>query len=80
MRTRTAHTSVPKRGRVEKQPVEKLPVPAPATVAAPATCDEIRHLAYQKWEAAGQPVCNGVQFWLEAESELLHHGGPVANV
>jgi Protein of unknown function (DUF2934) len=79
MRTRKAHISVPKHGHTEKRPIERFPVPAPAAAAALVTCDEIRHLAYQKWEAAGQPFCDGVQFWLEAESELLHHDGSVAN-
>jgi len=27
--------------------------------------------AYQKWEAAGKPKGDGVNFWLEAEQELL---------
>jgi hypothetical protein len=31
---------------------------------------QIRELAYQKWEAAGAPPSDGVQFWLEAEEEL----------
>jgi Protein of unknown function (DUF2934) len=33
--------------------------------------EAIRFCAYQKWEAAGQPTGNGVQFWLEAEQELV---------
>lgn len=32
--------------------------------------DKIRELAYQKWEVAGQPENDGVDFWLEAEREL----------
>lgn len=31
---------------------------------------EIRTLAYQKWEEAGRPEGDGVQFWVEAESEI----------
>ena len=27
--------------------------------------------AYEKWEAAGMPQGNEVQFWLDAEQELL---------
>jgi hypothetical protein len=36
---------------------------------------DIRLCAYQKWEAAGKPAGNGVQFWLSAEQELqaAHH-------
>jgi len=32
--------------------------------------DAIRICAYQKWEAAGKPAGDGVQFWLAAEQEL----------
>jgi hypothetical protein len=31
----------------------------------------IRIRAYRKWEAAGKPPGDGVQFWLAAEGELL---------
>lgn len=34
----------------------------------------LRHLAYAKWEAAGRPTGDGLQFWKEAERELLHLG------
>lgn len=30
----------------------------------------IRELAYTKWEQAGWPTGDGIQFWLEAEQEL----------
>lgn len=30
----------------------------------------IQELAYAKWEQAGWPIGDGVQFWLEAEQEL----------
>ena len=30
----------------------------------------IRELAYAKWEQAGWPSGDGVQFWLEAEQDL----------
>ena len=32
--------------------------------------DTIRALANRKWEAAGCPAGNGVEFWLEAEQEV----------
>jgi hypothetical protein len=32
--------------------------------------DRIRELAYLKWETAGYPQSNGVEFWLQAEEEL----------
>jgi len=35
--------------------------------------DEIRNLAYQKWQEAGCPDGDGIYFWLAAEAEL-HRG------
>lgn len=35
--------------------------------------DAIRLCAYQKWEAAGKPGGDGIQFWLAAEKELARH-------
>jgi hypothetical protein len=32
--------------------------------------EEIRVCAYHKWETAGKPTGDGVQFWLEAEQSL----------
>ena len=31
----------------------------------------VRGHAYEKWEAAGKPNGDGVNFWLEAEQEVL---------
>ncbi|RLS40373.1 MAG: DUF2934 domain-containing protein [Planctomycetota bacterium] len=33
--------------------------------------EEIRELAYSKWEAAGCPSGDGFDFWLEAELEVI---------
>jgi len=33
--------------------------------------EEIRLCAYRKWESAGKPTGNGIQFWLQAERELV---------
>lgn len=45
------------------------------------TPDEIRQLAYEKWEAAGKAPGDGSDFWLQAEKELLDRnvagGSPV---
>jgi hypothetical protein len=30
----------------------------------------IREAAYYRWQAAGEPCCDGLQFWLEAEQEI----------
>ena len=32
---------------------------------------EIRQLAYRKWQQAGCPISDGVEFWLAAETEIL---------
>ena len=33
--------------------------------------DAIRALAHRKWEAAGCPAGDGLDFWLEAEQEVI---------
>lgn len=38
--------------------------------AKPASVEEIRLLAYRRWEGAGRPDGEAVQFWLQAEQEL----------
>ena len=40
---------------------------SPRLVAA----DDIRLWAYRKWERAGKPTGDGIQFWLQAEQELV---------
>jgi hypothetical protein len=37
---------------------------------AQVCCEKVRERAYYKWEQAGYPSGDGVNFWLEAESEL----------
>lgn len=32
--------------------------------------EQLRELAYLKWEQAGRPPGDGIQFWLQAEAEL----------
>jgi hypothetical protein len=39
--------------------------------AESVTQDDIRLLAYLKWEADGKPIGHDLFFWLEAERELL---------
>jgi hypothetical protein len=36
-----------------------------------ASTESIRLCAYRKWERAGKPSGDGIQFWLEAEQELM---------
>lgn len=37
--------------------------------------EQIRELAHAKWEAAGCPAGDGLDFWLEAEREFLKKSG-----
>jgi hypothetical protein len=46
------------------------PVAPPAPDGGQVTEDEIRVLAYHKWELAGRPAGDGVDFWRQAEMEL----------
>jgi len=46
------------------------PAVAPAAKAQLVTAENIRLCAYRKWESAGRPTGDGVQFWLEAEKEM----------
>lgn len=52
----TTQSTVAKRGKDQKG---KLVSP-----------EEIRLHAYRRWENAGKPIGDGIQFWLEAEQEL----------
>jgi hypothetical protein len=45
----------------------------PAQKPPPPREEDIRVRAYLKWEAAGKPWGDGVDFWLAAEQEL-HQG------
>jgi hypothetical protein len=46
------------------------PVLAESKEALPVTEEQVRLHAYLKWEAAGKPPGDGVNFWLEAKREL----------
>ena len=49
----------------------KPPVPERRADASGDRADEVRLLAYRKWQEAGCPGGEGVEFWLAAEAELL---------
>ena len=74
---------MPKATAILAKPVEtaliarsKAIIPSGPTIPphhGPALIHEaIRHRAYLKWLVAGMPDGDGVNFWLEAEQELLH--------
>jgi DUF2934 family protein len=35
------------------------------------SADEVRCLAYKKWQQAGCPISDGAEFWLAAETEIV---------
>jgi len=41
---------------------------------------EVEKLAYDLWEKAGKPICDGVQFWVEAEKLVDIRAMGLANV
>jgi hypothetical protein len=60
-------------GRVAAGPrtsVETEPPASEVIPTVPPTEEQVRELAYQKWESAGWPAGDGVGFWLDAEREL----------
>jgi hypothetical protein len=52
------------RETVPEEPERQIPVP---------TKEEIRNRAFRIWEFAGKPDGDGVQFWLEAEQDLVNN-------
>jgi hypothetical protein len=74
MRTKTARAakaSKPATANRTDAPAKVVAHSAPEHNGEPVCQDEIRLRAYQKWEAAGKPNGDGIEFWLEAERELL---------
>jgi Protein of unknown function (DUF2934) len=64
---------------LKKRPARQEPAPAAVKTPAPERrgeasgdrSEEIRRLAYRKWQEAGCPSGDGVEFWLTAEAEIL---------
>jgi hypothetical protein len=54
----------------------KSPSPERSAESRRASDDEIRALAYQKWQEAGSPTGDGAEFWLAAEIEILRRQKP----
>ena len=62
-------------GGTDREPaIRPQPDQSGARTRALPTSDEIRQLAYERWEAAGKPPGDGSDFWLQAEKELLGLG------
>ena len=55
---------------MKSAPVDESPDMDAAPNNVPASEEEVRRIAYLKWEAAGRPEGDGFNFWVEAEQEL----------
>lgn len=63
--------------RSQQTSAESKPLPVDRRdETAPVSEDEIRTLAYQKWQEAGSPAGDGAEFWLAAETEILRRRKP----
>ena len=56
--------------RPEKQTNDSSMIERQSIPTAARTEELIRERAFQKWENAGCPCSDGVEFWLQAETEL----------
>jgi hypothetical protein len=72
-------TAAPSTNRSKKDPsnpaAKAKATPAPSVPlivpdGQPTSEDQIRYGAYFRWEAAGRPDGDGVDFWLDSENEL----------
>jgi hypothetical protein len=72
MRKKTATVAHPSSASPagRKKPAVAPVVAEPSADGEPVSEEVIRLCAYRKWEAAGRPAGDSVQFWLEAEREL----------
>lgn len=71
MRKKSATVAKPAPARPNKQVGAGTADSGAAGNGKTASPDEIRLRAYENWEAAGRPDGDGVNFWVEAERELL---------
>jgi Protein of unknown function (DUF2934) len=55
----------------ESQSKSKPPMTERRAEDSGARQDEVRPLAYRKWQEAGSPAGDGVTFWLAAEAEIV---------
>lgn len=71
----TYHQKQTRRGRTGFAPTATSTEASNAAAEEPhelVSTEDIRLCAYRKWESAGKPTGDGVQFWLEAEHELTN--------
>jgi hypothetical protein len=70
MATRASKAATPKRVDPAPEPKKQEPGIRTSVNRESVSPEEIRLCAYGKWESAGRPPGDGVNFWLEAEQEL----------
>lgn len=62
--------SCKKQENTEKSETKSCGAKADLSVSTTSCRGTIAALAYKKWEEAGCPVSDGIEFWLAAEAEL----------
>lgn len=70
--------SGPKTVALPQKKTKDMGVPQQPPSSPAVCCEKTREAAYYKWEAAGCPCGDGVEFWLQAEAELIADGQPEA--
>jgi hypothetical protein len=68
--------SQPQPSKTELKTAVPAPIPEQRAEDGSSYEDQIRPLAYQNWQDAGCPACDGVEFWLAAETEILRRKKP----
>jgi hypothetical protein len=71
MTTPDAKAARPGAVKLTSKPKDVEPAAPTPPTCQPVPVEAIRLRAYQRWEAAGKPPGDGVNFWHEAEQELL---------
>ena len=66
----SAAKSTPEKAAPQVTAAPTVPIRSAPASPPVASEEQVRLLAYQKWEAAGRPPGDGAAFWLEAEREL----------
>jgi hypothetical protein len=68
--------SSPKAVQTKRSQPQVVPNDGQPSTATADSSEKIREAAYYKWEAAGCPCCDGVEFWLQAEAEMSTDNRP----
>ena len=66
----------PSKSQPDPSKTQLMPIPKRIAEEGSSHEDQIRPLAYRKWQEAGSPVSDGVEFWIAAEIEILQRKKP----